>query len=110
MNVKPIPKRLLRDRITLILPTENGFSEKTIINVRVERSESIENYSGSDIGSCTEITVWADRENTAWMEFPVGAKVLYGGSMFTITEQKVYYAGEPHHCKFKAKKTGGGTV
>ncbi len=110
MNVKPIPNKLLGDNITLMLPTANGTSEKTIKNVRVERSESIENYLGGDIRSCTEITVWVDRKNSTWAEFPVGAKVRCDGGMFTITEQKVYYAGEPHHCKFKAKRIGDDNV
>lgn len=30
MNVKPIPNKLLGDNITLMLPTANGTSEKTI--------------------------------------------------------------------------------
>lgn len=110
MNVKPIPNRLLGDNITLILPTANGSAEKPIKNVRVERSESFENYSGSDIRSCTEITVWVDRKNSPWTEFPIGAGVRYDGGIFTITEQKVYYAGEPHHCKFKAKRIGDDNV
>lgn len=106
MNVKPIPNKLLGDSITLILPTAKGSSEKPIRNVRVERTESIENLSGSNTQSCTEITVWADRKNSTWTEFPVGAKVRYDGGAFTITEMKIYYVGEPHHCKFKAKKIG----
>lgn len=106
MNVKPIPNALLGDNITLLLPTPAGFSETPVKNVRVELSESIENYSGSDIHGCAEITVWVDRRNSTWTEFPVGANVRYNGGTFTITEQKVYRAGEPHHCKFTAKKIG----
>lgn len=110
MNVKPIPNRLLGDSITLILPTANGSSETPIKNVRVERSERLENYPGADIRGCAEITVWVDRANSTWAEFPVGARVRYDGCVFTITEQRVYYAEEPHHCKFKAKMIGDDNV
>lgn len=106
MNVKPIPNRLLGDSITLILPTANGSSETPIKNVRVER----ENFFGDDIRGCAEITVWVDRKNSTWAEFPVGARVRYDGGVFTITEQKVYRAGEPHHCKFKAIRIGDDNV
>lgn len=106
MNVKPIPNKLLGDSLMLILPAKIGFVETPIANVRVERSDCIENYLGDDIRACAEITVWVDRCHSTWTEFPVGAKVRYASETFTITEQKVYFAGGPHHCKFKAKKIG----
>lgn len=102
MNVKPIPNRLLGDNIVLILPTANGSSEKPIKNVRVERLESLEG-GARDL---SEITVWVDRVNSTWTEFPVGAKIRYDGCVFTITQTKVYRAGEPHHCKFNAQMIG----
>ena len=106
MNVKPIPNALLGDDITLMLPTESGFTETPISNVRVERSESIANYTSDDPRRRAVITVWADYHNSTWTDFPVGAKVRFGGEVFEITEQKVYRAGEPHHCKFRAIRIG----
>lgn len=107
MNVKPIPNALLGDKITLILPTKTGFSETPISNVRVERSERIEGQKANDQRGIAEITVWVDRVNSTWAEFPIGAKIRYDGEAFEINEQKVYRAGvQPHHCKFKAIKIG----
>lgn len=107
MNVKPIPNALLGDKVTLILPTKNGFSETPISNVRVERSERVEGQKANAPQNITEITVWVDRVNSTWGEFPVGAKVRYDGAAFEIAEGKVYRAGvQPHHCKFKAIKIG----
>ena len=110
MNVKPIPNALLGDDITLMLPTGAGFTETPISNVRVERSEDIKNYSSEDPSGRAEITVWVDRHNSTWTDFPVGAKVRYENEVFEITEQKVYRAGEPHHCKFRAIKIGDENV
>ena len=106
MNVKPIPNALLGDNIILIKPTAAGFTETPIANVRVECSEDIDGYSSSDPRCRAEITVWVDYHNSTWAEFPVGAKVKWGGKVFEIAEQKIYRAVEPHHCKFKAIKIG----
>ena len=110
MNVKPIPNALLGDDITLMIPTATGFTETPISNVRVERSEDIAGYSSDDPRGHAEITVWVDRHNSTWTDFPVGTKVRFGGEIFEINEQKVYRAGEPHHCKFKAIKIGDESV
>ena len=106
MNVKPIPNELLGDSLTLIVQKSAGFTETPIANVRVERSEDIEGYSTKDPNGRVEITVWVDYHNSTWAEFPVGAKVRYNGELFEIAEQKIYRAGEPHHCKFRAIKIG----
>ena len=110
MNVKPIPNALLGDGITLMLPTETGLTETLISNVRVERSEDIKNHLSDEPRDNAEITVWVDRRNSTWTEFPVGAKVRFENEVFEITEQKVYRAGEPHHCKFRAIKIGDENV
>lgn len=111
MNVKPIPLRLLRDNIVLIYPTLTGALETPIANVRVERSQSIEGYSTSSPKYAAEITVWVDYQNSTWAEFPIGARVQYGGETFEITERKLFSAGiAPHHLKFKARRTGDEVV
>ena len=106
MNVKPIPNELLGDSLTLIVQKSTGFTETPIDNVRVEREEDIEGYSTKDSHGRVEITVWIDYRNSTWTDFPVGAKVRYKGELFEIAEQKIYRAGEPHHCKFRAIKIG----
>lgn len=110
MNVKPIPNALLGDNITLMIPKASGFTETPIANVRVERSEDIAGYASDEPRGRAEITVWVDRHNSTWTDFPVGAKVKWGGEVFEITEQKVYRAGEPHHCKFRAIRIGDDSV
>ena len=106
MNVKPIPNELLGDNIILLMPAKKGFSETPIKNVRVERAEETENGSLCRTG----ITVWADYHNSTWTEFPIGARVKFGSELFEITEQKIYRATEPHHCKFKAVKIGDDNI
>lgn len=102
MNIRPIPNELLGDKIVLITPSVRGFTETPIENVRVERNEKTVNGTFCR----AEITVWADCQNSTRAEFLVGEKVRYNGEMFEITEQKIYRADKPHHCKFKASKIG----
>lgn len=106
MNVKPIPQKLLGDNLVLILPTKTGTLETPISNVRVERTQSIEMSSQSNPKSTSEITVWVDYKRSTWAEFPVGARVRYGGETFEIIERRLYSADAPHHLKFTAKRTG----
>lgn len=110
MNVKPIPNQLLGDMIVLITPTPTGFINTPIANVRVERAEAVEHTTTENTRGSVGITVWVDRQNSTWAEFPTGARVKYGNELFEITESKVYRAGEPHHCKFTARKTGEESV
>lgn len=106
MNVKPIPNELLGDSVTLIIPRSAGSAETPISNVRVERSEDIGGYASDEPRGHAAITVWVDRRNSTWTDFPVGARVRYNNELFEIAEQKVYHVGTPHHCKFRAIKIG----
>ena len=109
-SAEPFPHEVLGDKVILIIPTKTGFSEIPADNVRVERSEEIEN--GSPCRAA--ITVWADYHNSTWSEFPAGAKVgtttgtkvTYNNELFEITEQRIYRAAQLHHVKFKAVKIG----
>lgn len=105
MNIKPIPDELLGENITLITPSAGGGYRKRIYNVRVEKLAAITDYSTQKVRDNTVITVWYDYSNSyPSAEFPVGARVEYDGETFEIIEQKIYSAGAPHHCKFKARK------
>lgn len=105
MNVKPIPNTLLGESLVLILPTTTGSLETPISNVRVEKTQGVSSVSASKPKNNAEITVWVDYHNSTWAEFPVGAKVRYGGETFEIIEQKLYKdsGGAPHHVKFTAR-------
>lgn len=109
MNIKPIPNELLGDSFTLLVPSAAGkWTETAIRNVRVERTETITEYSSQKQRDNTEITVWFDYANSSpKTDFSVGMKVRCRGEIFVITEQKVYSADNPHHCRFKARKIGG---
>lgn len=114
MSVMPIPDELLGDSLYVIVPTQSGSYEMPVSNIRVERSENIDGYSSNNPRARSEITVWVDYHNSYYhsleTDFPVGAKVRYNGEIFEITEQKVYHAGTPHHCKFKAIRIGDDSV
>ncbi|MBD5383960.1 MAG: hypothetical protein HDR72_03040 [Ruminococcaceae bacterium] len=109
MNVMPIPDILLGDSFTLLVPNVSGKWNETVIgNVRVERSGCISDYSSQKARDNTELTVWYDCEKSSpKTDFAAGMKVRYHGETYEITEQRVYLADGPHHCKFKARKIGG---
>lgn len=128
MNIKPIPRELLNDRIVLVIPTSRGVIEQILNGVRVERSAKLtnaENGSAKSTRYFDEITVWVDYRTSSWSDlkdpvgaceansptavFPVGAKVLLKDEIFEIYESRVYKGEKPHHCKFKARKTGDET-
>lgn len=109
MNIMPIPDVLLGDSFTLLVPDGSGKWRETVIgNVRVERNCCISDYSSQKARDNTELTVWYDcSRSSPKAEFAAGMKVRYHGETYEITEQKIYLADGPHHCKFKARKIGG---
>ncbi|MCM1165991.1 MAG: minor capsid protein [Lachnospiraceae bacterium] len=109
MNIKPIPDILLGDSFTLLAPNSSGgWSETKIQNVRVERKGAVSDYSSQKARDNTELTVWYDfKSSSPKADFAAGMRVLYRGETYEITEQRVYIADKPHHCKFKARKIGG---
>lgn len=108
MNIKPIPDMLLGDSFTLQIPSESGYTEKEIYNVRIVRTNSIGDYVRETPRDNTEITVWYDCENSyPEAEFSAGMKILYCGETFEITEVKIFRASKPHHIRLKATKIEG---
>lgn len=108
MNIKPIPEFLLNDSFTLMIPDSEGFSEKEIRSVRVERTNSAEDSLSRNPRETTEIAVWYDCVNSSpETDFSVGMKILYRGETYEITKVQVFAADVPHHIKIKAVKNGG---
>lgn len=108
MNVRPIPDILLGDNITLLVPSSGRWDKLFISNVRVERSESVSDYSSQKARENTGLTVWFDHANSSpKTEFSIGMKVVYDNETYEITEVKNYFTDTPHHCKLKARKIGG---
>lgn len=107
MIVKPIPNKLLGDEIILQKPTESGWSDVYIHNVRAERVSSVEDSYSTSPREKTELIVWYDCVNSyPEASFEAGMRVKFGGEIFEITKSKVYRAENPHHCKFNAVKIG----
>lgn len=105
MRIDPIPDELLGSRITLEIPSENGFNTKTVYNVRVERVEEIDDYSSQKPRDNTRITVWYDYVNSyPDTDFSVGMRIRYGEEIFEIVKQRIFSADSPHHCKLEARK------
>lgn len=107
MYIPPIPNQLLGSSLVLEVATENGFTLRNVSNVRVEREESITDFTSSSQHDYTKITVWFDYTNSQpATEFEVGMKVRYDGEIFEIVKSKIYGCDTPHHCRFEARKIG----
>ena len=108
MNLKPIPQILLGDSVTLQIPSEEGFGEQEIFNIRVERTNSIGESSASVPCENTEITVWYDFSlSYPAADFTAGMRIIYRGETYEINEVKVFKADTPHHLRLKARKING---
>lgn len=107
MIVRPIPNSLLGDEIILQKPTESGWSDVYVHNVRAERVSSVEGGISQNPYEKTELTVWYDCVNSyPKVSFSVGMRVVFGKEIFEIKKSRVYRAQNPHHCKFTAVKIG----
>ncbi|MDE6031352.1 MAG: minor capsid protein [Oscillospiraceae bacterium] len=109
MKIMPIPDELLGDAITLFEPTASGFRETEVVNVRVDRTNSVTDFNSAHTRDTTEITVYYDCENSrpSLMDFSVGMQVEYRGERFEIIKVKRYCAVNPHHYTITARKIGG---
>ncbi|HCF82985.1 MAG TPA: hypothetical protein DER68_03240 [Ruminococcaceae bacterium] len=108
MTVNPIPNNLLGDEFYLCVPTNTGWDETLIENVRVERKSSASGPTDASIRDNSELTIWYDYTNSSpEADFAAGARARYYGEIFEITEVKFFRAQELHHCRIKAVKTGG---
>lgn len=107
MNIEPIPNSLLGDDIILQKPEENGRTDYSVTNVRVERSYSIESFQSGAKRNSSELTVWFDCENSfSPIDIAVGMSIKYGGEIFDIVKIDVLRGTSPHHLKISAVGTG----
>lgn len=108
MNVRPIPDSLLGDDFYLYEPTERGWRETLIENVRIERTSAVSSPTADKTHNVSEITIWYDYENSyPSADFSAGMRAKYHGEDYKITEVKFFRAEELHHCRIKAVKISG---
>lgn len=58
MKIMPIPDELLGDSITLFEPTDSGYRETEVVNVRVDRTNSVTDFNSAHTRDTTEITIY----------------------------------------------------
>ncbi len=102
--MNPIPNVLLGDEITLEKPTESGWTDTRISNVRAEKVSAIEdNYNIPQ--EKTELFVWYDCVNSyPNTDFEAGMRIKFRGEVFEIVKVREYKAKTPHHIKITADK------
>ncbi len=109
MKIMPIPDELLGDSITLFEPTDSGYRETEVVNVRVDRTNSVTDFNSAHTRDTTEITIYYDCENSrpSFIDFSAGMQAEYCGERFEIIKVKRYCAVNPHHYTITARKLGG---
>ncbi len=108
-GIKPIPAELLTECALLLTPTANGYSEESLTDVRVVRTDKITDFAAERSRDCTGIIMYFDCVNSfpADAEFHAGQSLVYRGETYEITEAELFSGAEPHHYRIKAGKTGG---
>ena len=106
MKISPIPLRLLDSSVTLLLPSQDGYSSVEVERVRVVRSSKVREYSAAVQRDVSQLTVYYDCVNSlpASLSFPAGALILYDGVRYEITESQLFSAVSPHHIRITAVK------
>lgn len=109
MKVKPIPSELLTDSITLLTPTDTGYSEEELSGVRVIRTSAVTDYLTSHARDKSELLVYFDCENSSpsGTEFIAGQSVEYCGETYEIVESTLFSADAPHHYRIRCRKVSG---
>ena len=108
-SIKPIPAELLTDSALLRTPTQSGYIETALIDVRILRKSAITDYAAGRTRDCTELVMYFDCENSYPynVEFAAGQTLVYSGESYEITSVELFSGTAPHHYKIKARKTGG---
>ncbi|MCH5203963.1 MAG: hypothetical protein J1F03_04390 [Oscillospiraceae bacterium] len=107
MNTEPIPNELLGDDIFIQKPSQNGWTDLYISNVRAERSSTIESGYPDKPREKTKLTVWYDCVNSRpQTEVECGMRIRFNGEIFDIVSVRVIRAKTPHHLKITAVKIG----
>ena len=105
MTGMPIPKALLSDSVTLLVPDGDGFSSADISAVRVQYSSAVREYSAVVMRDESEITVYYDLVNSrpVGVSFAAGMLLLHEGRRYEILSAERFDAFSPHHIRIKAR-------
>lgn len=106
MSVRPIPFSLLNDSLTLLVPTEDGYSEYELSSVRVVRRREISDRAAVNVRDISEITVYYDCVNSCPgdMEFSAGMLLEHDSIRYEIVRAEEFSAEGPHHVRITARK------
>ncbi len=105
MTVKPIPLTLLSDTITLLQPTEAGYAETEISNVRVVCRSEVSDYDRLRARDKATLTIYYDCANSSpsGVEFAAGMTILHDGKRYELIIAEEFRAEQPHHIRIKAR-------
>lgn len=109
MTIEPIPMELLTDSITLLTPTDTGYSRTALGNVRVIRTSAVTDHLVTHTRERSELVVYFDCVNStpAGTEFIAGQSLEYRGEKYEIVESTLFAGEEPHHYRIRGRKTSG---
>lgn len=81
MKIDPIPIELLTDSVTLLTPTDSGYSGTVLGNVRVIRTSTVTDHLVTHTRDRSELVVYFDCVNSTPMgtEFNAGQSLEYFG-------------------------------
>lgn len=109
MKIAPIPIELLTDSVTLLTPTDSGYSSTVLGNVRVIRTSTVTDHLVTHTRDRSELVVYFDCVNStpAGTEFNAGQSLEYYGEKYEIVESTLFAGEEPHHYRIRGRKTSG---
>ena len=89
MKIDPIPIELLTDSVTLLTPTDSGYSSTVLRNVRVIRTSTVTDHLVTHTRDRSELVVYFDCVNSTPMgtEFNAGQSLEYFGEKYEIVEK-----------------------
>ncbi len=105
MRVFPIPRGLLRQKITLLVPDESGYSAQDISSVRVVKTSKVREYNSTVIRDSSEILVYYDCTNSVpvGITFSAGMLILFEDRRYEIISAEEFSGERPHHIRITAR-------
>lgn len=106
MSVKPIPVSLLSDSFLLFTPSESGYRNELVRNVRVVRKSEITDRSAVNVRDVSELTVYYDCVSSypRYMEFAAGMLIQYEDISYEVIRVEEFSAEKLHHIRITARK------